>query len=1025
MFSIYADGQSIYDPSVKTFYLFNPKVKLEFGKSGSLEFSIPPTNAYYNFLKQLKTVVSVNLDGDEIFRGRVFSIEQDFNNFKKIYCEGDLSYLVDSVQKAEAYNGTTRALFNQIIANHNSRVESYKQFTVGEVTIEDRPIILSGKTEENPNVGDIDYKQIALNSIVDEWNNTFDCIQSWIIDYCGGYLRTRRVGNTTYIDFLERYNATSVQHITFGENLLDFNGEANPEELFTVLVPIGDDNLTISSVNGGSDEIVNTNAVAQYGRIIRTHVFSNVNNANTLLENGQRYLAENSSIPITYTVKAIDMHLVDDNVHAIHVGDRVMLDSAPHGVTEYLTCTEIEYDLANPENNSYTFGNPKQTLTQRYKEDQRKNNDISSAATAGAGAAGAGAAAAAKDAQKKVDDGLQDFYDAYLNLDPEHAKGSLGALYKDYENTKLVLSKQVGIDFDATEGNINLFSLTERVNENTGKVESALAQTSSFTGVVDGQLTAIQQMIAKVDADSVKQATWEVFANETETAIRGKADSIEIETLRGLIGGTSETVDDMKNTLTKTVGIKWDADQGSMDIFTLAQTVNEQGEKISENSTSIKSISDDTKAQISLVAKHADANGNKIAKIEATATSQGSRLTLMADELKLKATKTEISGVTQKVDAMKNTLKTKVGIDLDANTGQINIKSLAEKVDANGDAILTNSAAIQTVANDNESRISAVAKSVGSNGTKIASLEVIADQNKSAIEGVAEQLKLKADKAELGGIKTLEDEVDDMKSVITKQVGINWDTGKGTLDLFTMNSSIKENTKKITNSSTRITQISNDIQAMQTVEAQYGDNVAKIMAVANANSSALLLKADQTVIDSELTTVKGRLDAIELDVGTLKAQDISAETLAAKLATIQRLGVANLTASSITSPSIYVSSADGGGTYLVASQNYVTNSINAIANGNALGLHYHEVTENANGTVTFGKPTSSPQSFNIKATKTYKEGVAAAAAAANVSSISIERDEDSTDYYSEAQFVLLPKRLAKIIQVLRNSLKQY
>ena len=84
MFYIYADGVSIYDPSNPAYLLFEPRLTVEFGKAGSLEFSIPKSNVYYNTLHQLKTVVSVTLDGVEIFRGRVLNYSTDFKNFKQV-----------------------------------------------------------------------------------------------------------------------------------------------------------------------------------------------------------------------------------------------------------------------------------------------------------------------------------------------------------------------------------------------------------------------------------------------------------------------------------------------------------------------------------------------------------------------------------------------------------------------------------------------------------------------------------------------------------------------------------------------------------------------------------------------------------------------------------------------------------------------------------------------------------------------------------------------------------------------------
>ena len=111
MFYLYADGKLISQPLEDSLIVLSPRLTLELGKAGSFEFSMPPTNAYYGEMRKLKTMITANLDDTELFRGRVLSHDRRFNNVKKIYAEGELAYLVDSVQKTERYVGTTHDLF--------------------------------------------------------------------------------------------------------------------------------------------------------------------------------------------------------------------------------------------------------------------------------------------------------------------------------------------------------------------------------------------------------------------------------------------------------------------------------------------------------------------------------------------------------------------------------------------------------------------------------------------------------------------------------------------------------------------------------------------------------------------------------------------------------------------------------------------------------------------------------------------------------------------------------------------------
>lgn len=682
MFTIYANNELIYDPLNPSYYLFSPKLKLEFGKAGSLEFRIPPDNVYYRSLKQLKTVITVQLDGTEIFRGRVFSIETDFNNLKTIYCEGDLAYLMDSVQKAEKYDGTTHALFSRIIAAHNARVEAYKRFTVGSVTVENRSIKLTGQSgDENPNVGNIDYKQIAIDSVVDDWNSTYDCIQNWLIDYEGGYLRTRYVNGTTYLDFLANKNNTATQEIEFGVNLLDLTQEVTAEELFTVLVPLGDDNLTVKSVNNNSDEIVDEAAVQEYGRIVRTQVFNNVTEPSTLLENGKRFLAEKSNVPVTITVKAVDMHLVDPNAAAIQVGDRVHLVSSPHKLVEYLTCTEIEYDLENPENNTYTFGNPRQSLTQRYREDKRKQEDTYSSSGAGGSAVSAGGAAgsvASAEAKKEANEVKNQIYDEWIDIDPNNPDGigSLGGLYRQFASDKKVLEQQVGIDFNAQEGNINLYAMKTQVDENTRKTSENKAYVDAQITDTKSQLSLVTSRVNDVeDKEDAHYAELKLWADDTESVIEGKADKIQLTALQTKIGGVEETLDDYKNVLKRQVGIDLDATTGNVNIQSLWTKTNQQEELIQQNSSRIETVSSDTQSQISLITSNLNQANTRIASIQLQSDQNASAINLKADKVTVNADLTTINGKITALEGDINILKAKeITVDeLSAKLGQISV----------------------------------------------------------------------------------------------------------------------------------------------------------------------------------------------------------------------------------------------------------------------------------------------------------------------------------------------------------------
>lgn len=131
----------IYAPSsaLDTTKLISPTLTREFGKAGSLEFTIPLGNVAHSALQKLKTVVSVEQDGKEIWQGRVMNHEQDFLLRQKVYCEGELAYLNDTdVPPYTAKDVTIRQFLDFLCKNHTSLTDSYKSFRIGNVTEEEQ-----------------------------------------------------------------------------------------------------------------------------------------------------------------------------------------------------------------------------------------------------------------------------------------------------------------------------------------------------------------------------------------------------------------------------------------------------------------------------------------------------------------------------------------------------------------------------------------------------------------------------------------------------------------------------------------------------------------------------------------------------------------------------------------------------------------------------------------------------------------------------------------------------------------------
>ncbi|MBO7422991.1 MAG: hypothetical protein J6T99_06340 [Oscillospiraceae bacterium] len=624
MWYIYADGKLFFNPLNDEQVVIEPKCTLQMGAAGSAEFRLPMTNTMYDKLTELKTLITIEDGDDEIFRGRILTKEKDFNGFLSIYCEGNLSFLVDSVQKNEAYIGTAWNLFSKVINNHNEMVDESKQFQVGTITVEDRDMIISGQSDviEHHETDKFDYKQIAINATTNDWANTYDYIQNNLIQYCGGYLRTRRQNGVTYIDWLANNYGETSQTIKFGVNLLDLNEHISAENIYTVLIPLGDENLTLEPLTG-SRELVDTENVEKYGRIVRTHVFENVTEPETLMENAVRYMETEMKVPVTVTIKAVDMHMLNRSIEAIRVGDLVQIHSEPHGIVKEMVCIQIEYDLERPEQTSYTFGNPEQSLTQRYKKDKSKQA-AASAANAASAAAGGG-----KGAKADADDDLEHLHaglKAWAETEIEKGKTETQKTIKD------ALRTECEIDLDGTTGNVKIKSLRDVVTTHGDQIVQHTQQVANLiTSQHDDHVTIEMNASRITDVDNEQKghfATLGARADDLQSQIYGKADSYALEALDTNLANTNEVL--------QRCGIYMDGSQNNVNIRSLSGRVDTAEGAIAANRADLEVVSTGLSSQVSLTASHGsrlNAAEKNIAEIQVKADENSSQIVLKADEV--------------------------------------------------------------------------------------------------------------------------------------------------------------------------------------------------------------------------------------------------------------------------------------------------------------------------------------------------------------------------------------------------------
>lgn len=353
MYKVMCSGKTIHSDSIQGLKVKEGKLALELGKTGLFEFTIYPNHPYYDYVLPMLSIVEVYRDESSIFRGRVLNINYGFYNEKKVSCEGELSFLLDSIVPPHAISTSFSEYLDYVIDIHNAQVETEKQFKRGSVTVAD----------------------FAPYEVVEDFEflTSYETINKRMVEYSGGFLQVRHQYGDMYIDLLNpdmNIDNVSEQKIRLGKNLVDIKREVEGIEVFSGIVPLGakigetESRLNISSVNGGSYSILNNDAVAAYGRIYKTVVFDNITNASTLLSEARRYLANNYAAINTIEITAVDLSGANPELDSFNVGQWVTVESEMHfGYSQTLLIRKMTIDISNPANTKIEVGREKRGLT--------------------------------------------------------------------------------------------------------------------------------------------------------------------------------------------------------------------------------------------------------------------------------------------------------------------------------------------------------------------------------------------------------------------------------------------------------------------------------------------------------------------------------------------------------------------------------------------------------------------------------------------------------------------------------------
>lgn len=490
MYRLTYEDYILYDPRLATpedrLIIRDPKVHLAVDKAGEMSFLLQPEHPYVDKLRKMSGVVELTDGATPIYRGRITRDTIDFYGVHTVETEGLLACLNDSIiepfaypedftedtgyQEAAASGNVVEYLFYWLLGQHNAQVSVEQQLKPGTCTVTD------------PN------NYITRSST--DYQTTMEAIRGKLFgSSLGGHLLIRYEADGNYLDYYADLPLTNTQPVEFAANLLDLTTELDGTDIYTAILPLGKDGLTIAELSDTdlTDDLVKSgkiiyskSGIAAHGRITRCIKWDDVTVPANLQTKAKAALADNGlAMPETITVRAVDLGW-QDAVQHFRIGRMTLLASTPHGYRASYPLLELSPDILDPGNTQITMGATRATYTgtqieedrRRDEETNRREENIKEDTRQQLDQVIRSTSQQITDLQRNVDSIILSALERYVETGDFES-------YKEEVSTKLsVLTDQLSID---------ITRITERIDDVDGDLQRKYSEiTKAFRFTSDG-----------------------------------------------------------------------------------------------------------------------------------------------------------------------------------------------------------------------------------------------------------------------------------------------------------------------------------------------------------------------------------------------------------------------------------------------------------------------------------------------------------------------------------------------------------
>lgn len=341
MFVGYVDNQLLFATSQpKGKEIISGTLTDEINSVSALEFTLPPSNDMAGQITPHASIIRLESDGAEIFRGTANSVSKNFRGDTVVSCDGMIALMADVIRAPGTVSGiNTKSYVTALITNYNAGVADNRHISAGII--------------DEFGTFTADHSQ--------ECKNIFELLKE-VLSEKGGYIWASYVGGDVRINYTSTIGRRNNQQIAFGSNLVNIEDQLEVGTLVTRVWPLGKDGLTIASVNNNIIYLQNEEVELRYGRVDKT-IQVDSDDPSVVKSYGQAYLTRYAAMNNTITLTAIDLHNLDKKISSFEVGDAVRVLSPPHGIDAEMIVNSVSTDLVQLSNSRITLGAKKGSIT--------------------------------------------------------------------------------------------------------------------------------------------------------------------------------------------------------------------------------------------------------------------------------------------------------------------------------------------------------------------------------------------------------------------------------------------------------------------------------------------------------------------------------------------------------------------------------------------------------------------------------------------------------------------------------------